>query len=206
MVTAVLLAAAGCGRSSSGPSATPVVAKPTPEASFDLIVATIKRRIEDTPSGFVAQQPGGHSRMMASNKVTSQLLPPAKEGEPYRAEVTVVSQSRYWLRRATEESEDSSGKSDERNEQRPSKGTLENPANIGVDALDSESIVSSGGESQSRRASPGQAESTVTRRDDEEKRTFELEYKGGRWILLTKPTDTERAIALAFEEALGTQI
>ena len=186
-----------------------MAAKPAPEQSFDLIMATFKRRIEDAPSGFVTPQVGGHSRMIASNKVTSKVLPPAKDGEPYRAEVTVASRSRYSLQRSIDESEDTSQKKDERKEQRSNADSLENPGNIGsgVDILDPGLVSPSGGEGQDRRGGPDLAESVVSRRIDEEKRTFELEYQNGRWALITKTDpETERSIQSAFEEALATQI
>jgi hypothetical protein len=207
MVTAALLAA-GCGRSSSDGTGAPVAAKPAPEQSFDLIMATFKRRIEDAPSGFVAPQAGGHSRMIASNEVTSKVLPPAKDGEPYRAEVTVASRSRYSLQRSIDESEDTSKKKDERKEQRSNADSLENPGNVGkgVDILDP-GLVSPSGEGPNRRGALDPAESVVSRRVDEEKRTFELEYQNGRWALMTKTDpETERSIQSAFEEALATQI
>src|SRR5262245_3334264 len=91
VMTAILLAA-GCSSSTSGPSTAPVAAKPTPEQSFDMIMETFRRRIEGTPSGFVVDNAGGgRSRLMASNKVSSEVFPPEKEGDPYRAEVTVFS-------------------------------------------------------------------------------------------------------------------
>lgn len=208
-VAAVILLTAGCGESSSGPSAGTVAAKPTPEQSFEVIMATFKRRIEDTPSGFVTERDGGRSRLMASNKVSSQIFPPAKEGDPYRAEVTVVSETRYSLQRSVEEPDESTKKDDQRNNQRSGSGSLDDPGNTGrgVDILDPGLVVSSGGGSPSPHGSPGAADSVITRRNDEEKRSFELEYRDGRWKLLTAPDpETERAIELAFQESLGTQI
>ncbi len=208
-VAAVILLTAGCGKSSSGPAAGTVAAKPTPEQSFDVIMATFKRRIEDTPSGFVSQRDGGRSRLMATNKVTSQIIPPAKEGDPYRAQVIVVSETRYSLQRPVEEPDESSKKDDQRNNQRSGTGSLDEPGNTGrgVDILDPGLIASSGDGSSSPLGSPSAADGGPIRRNDEEKRTFELEYKDGRWRLLTAPNpESERAIELAFEESLGTQI
>jgi hypothetical protein len=46
----------------------------------------------------------------------------------------------------------------------------------------------------------------VTRRVDETERVFDLEYRNGKWVLLTKPDpNTERAVQSAFDEALATQ-
>jgi hypothetical protein len=207
-VTAMLFVA-GCGKSSSDSPATLAATKPKPEQSFELIMETIKRRIEDAPSGFVTERDGGRSRMMASNKVTSQVFPPTQQGETYRAEVTVVSESRYSLQRLVEEPEESTKQDDGRNDQRSGANPLDNPGNIGagLDILDPELVASSGGEGSARQGPNVKVESEFSRRNEKEERTFKLEYKGGRWMLLTQPDpETERAIALAFEEALGSQI
>src|SRR5262245_14687199 len=122
---AALLVAEGCYKSPSGPSPAPVASKPTPEQSFEQIVETVKRRIQDTPSGFVMKQPdGASSRLMASNTVTSEIFPPTKEGEPYRGEVTIASESRYSLQRSGESSDESSKKRDsERSDQKSGSDT-----------------------------------------------------------------------------------
>src|SRR5262245_5940709 len=109
-LTAIVLVA-GCSRSTSNPSTSTATAKPTPEASFDVIMETFRRRIEGTPSGFVVDNAGGgRSRLMASNKVGSEVFPPAKEGDPYTAEVTVVSEARFSLQRKVEETDESTKK------------------------------------------------------------------------------------------------
>ncbi|MEX0641482.1 MAG: hypothetical protein WD468_02210 [Pirellulales bacterium] len=208
-VLATLLAT-GCGKSASERSAELAAAKPAAEQSFELIMETFKRRIEGTPSGFISKQQGARSRLTASNQVTSQVIPPAQEGEPYRAEVTVVSETRYSLQRPTEETDDSTKKDDDdRNNKRSGPGIVDNPADIntGLNILDPGLIGSTGDEGQTQQASPSKSEPEFSRRNDKEERTFKLEYKNGRWALMTKPDPkTERAIELAFEESLSTQI
>jgi hypothetical protein len=202
------LLTAGCSRSPGGGAASPVVEKPKPEESFDLIVDTVKRRIQDTPSGFVVKQSdGGSSRLMASNTVTSEIFPPAKEGDPYRGEITIASESRYSLQRPTEEPDESNKKRDaERKDHKSGSDSLNNPggAGSGVDILEPGLVASPGNGNQGTRVS---ADSGPIRAKDSVKKVFKLEYKDGRWKLLTPPDPQfERAIELAFQEALESQI
>ena len=91
---------AGVNRSAPGYTAKPG-AKPGPEESFELILETFRRGVEGVKIGFVAQREGGHSMMSGDNKVSHELIPPKKEGEPYKAIITVQSQSSYSLQRTT---------------------------------------------------------------------------------------------------------
>lgn len=198
---------AGCNRS-SGPAPGAVVAKPTPEESFNFIMETFRRRIEGPPSGFVADNAGGgRSRLSASNKVESEVFPPAKEGDPYRAEVTVYSAARFSLKRAVDESGEPAKKDESRSNQ-SGIPSLDNPVTggNGVGILDPELVSSRGNEPQARQTGPTAGESVVTRREEEEKRVFKLEYVDGRWRLLTQPDPkTEKAIQSAFDEAIAAQ-
>jgi hypothetical protein len=206
-VAAVILFATGCGQSPSG-STTATVAPPTPEESFDIIMAEFKRHVEDTPSGFVTEKGGERSRLLASNKVSSEVIPPANEGDPYRAEVTVVSEARYSLQRKVEEPDESSNDNerDKKSNSDLSDGSTDN--GLDMNMLDSGLVKSPGtGSDQGARESKNAGESIITRREEKDKKTFELEYKDGRWQLLTTPDpDTERAIKFAFDKALATQI
>jgi hypothetical protein len=204
-VTAIPLVA-GCSGPAGGPASGPV-AKPTPEESFDVMMELFRRRIEGSPGSFVVEKHGGRSRLMASNTVTSEVFPPSKEGEPYRADVTVHSEARYSIQRTVEEPDGSAKKEEPRNDQRSGIPSLDNAGN-GVGILDPDLVTSHGGDQQQpRQTGPTAGESVVTRREDEEKRTFKLEYTNGRWVLLTKPDPkTERSIQEFFDEALATQI
>lgn len=202
LLSAVVLTA-GCDNAGK-PSTLVVPSKPAPEASFDVIMETLKRRIQDVPGGFMAPKAGGHSRLIASNTISSELVPPAKEGDPYRAIVTVVSSSRYSLQRAVGDTSDDSQESDEQGR----SNSLEDPSGLGagVEIVDPGLVAPSVGGGE-RRDSPATTETIVARRVDEEVKKYELEYNDGRWALLTKPDpDTERSIQSAFDEALATQI
>jgi hypothetical protein len=202
LLTAVVLTT-GCDNAGK-PTTRVVLPKPAPEASFDLIMETLKRRIQDVPGGFMAPKAGGHSRLIASNTISSELVPPAKEGDPYRAIVTVVSRSRYSLQQPIGDSGD---KPPENNEQGGSN-PLEDPSGLGVGVgIVDPGLVTPPVDGGDRRDLSAATETVVARRVDEEVKKYELEYKEGRWALLTKPNpETERSIQSAFDEALATQI
>lgn len=206
-VLIAILLAGGCDHSASTPSVADTAAKPAPEQSFDVIMETFKRRVQDTPSGFVIEKGGERSRLMASNVVTSEVFPPKAEGDPYRAEITIVSETRYSLQQSLDESDDSK-QDDAKGDQSSASGSADRSAGgKGVEILDPGLINSPGADSQGRRPPSTANDTVIARRDDKEVRVFKLEYKDGRWTLLTSPDpETERAISLAFQEALSTQI
>src|SRR6476620_12275844 len=93
---------AGCDRHlANGKSAT--VAKSSPEARFQNVLDSFRRKIEDQPVGFVVAEGGSRTTMMGTNKVTSELIRPEKADGHFKAIITVSSQSRYSLRRTETE-------------------------------------------------------------------------------------------------------
>ena len=108
LLSAALIVAASCTSCSDGKPSPAAVqnAKPTPEESFNTIVETFRRRIEDTPVGFVASNSTGRSSMIGTNKVSSELIRPTNEADPYKAVITVTSESRYRIRRTKKEASD----------------------------------------------------------------------------------------------------
>jgi hypothetical protein len=179
--------------------------KPSPEESFELIVATFERGVEDIPIGFVVRSEGGHSMMSGRNEVTHELVRPAKEGDSYRGVITVDSAWKYSVQQSTEDPRESEPNEDSGN----AGSSLDEPADAGsIEILDSDLIASSGSGNESRPAPTGVAEKKVVRRPDEEAvRNYELLYKNGRWELVTKlDPETEQSIENAFKKALRTQI
>jgi hypothetical protein len=202
LLTAISMTA-GCDNAGK-PSAPVVPPKPAPEASFDIIMDTLKRRIQDVPVGFVAPTSGGHSRLVASNTVDFELVPPTKEGVPYRAIVTVTSRSRFSLQRPI-----GGGDKQPKVEDQGRSNSLDDPSGLaaGVDIAEPglAAAPSGGGERRDRPEATGT--DVVRYVDPEVVKKYDLEYKGGRWALLTKPDpETERSIQSAFDEALATQI
>jgi hypothetical protein len=176
-----------------------------PEESFKLIVETFRRGIEDIPIGFIMRQESGQSMMVGKNEVSHELIRPTKEGETYRAVITVSSQSRYSIQRTREEPEP-----DDENEEQPATTELtgESEDAAGQEIFDSE-LVGGGSapRNEPRRTSPGATEQFVDRRADQGERDYDLVYEGGRWKLITELDDeTEQAIRDAFKRALDTQL
>jgi hypothetical protein len=196
----------GCQGQSGGTDANAAraLAEPGPEESFELIVETFRRGIEDVPIGFVLHNSEGHSMMTGRNEVSHELIRPTKDGEPYRAVITVGSQSRYSIQRSTSDEEES----DEADEQ-PSDPLAEEGEESDLQLFDRE-LVGPGSAKQDRQPPPStkeNAEKTVTRQADKQERKYELVYENGKWTLVTKlDPETEQSIQNAFKRALEMQI
>jgi hypothetical protein len=203
---AVAAGVVGCQGQSGGTDANAAraLAKPGPEESFELIVETFRRGIEDVPIGFVLHNSEGHSMMTGRNEVSHELIRPTKDGEPYRAVITVGSQSRYSIQRSTSDEEES----DEADEQQ-SDPLAEEGEESDLEFFDRE-LVGPGSAKQDRRSPPStneNPEKTVTRQADKQERKYELVYEKGKWTLVTKlDPETEQSIQNAFKRALEMQI
>jgi hypothetical protein len=197
---------AGCGnKSTSNASASDgkTIQKPGPEESFKLIVETFRRGIEDIPIGFVIRQESGQSMMVGKNEVSHKLIRPAKEGDPYRAIITVTSQSRYSIQRTREEP----APEDVEEPSVASDLTDESDEENGQEIFDSELVGGTNSKNETRRKSPGETEQFVARRPDEGQRDYALVYENGEWRLITETDpETEQAIRDAFNRALKTQV
>ncbi|MEX0612827.1 MAG: hypothetical protein WD738_16060 [Pirellulales bacterium] len=182
-------------------------AKPSPEESFALIVETFRRGVEEVPIGFVLHDSEGHSMMTGRNEVSHELIPPAKEGDLYKAVITVGSQSRYSIQRLASETDE---KDDDQAGDQTTDSFGESDDKSGLEVYDQDLISDSGGKNQDRRATPSPAEKTektVTRQADRQERKYELVYQNGRWSLITTlDPETEQSIQNAFKRALETQI
>lgn len=201
LLLGALLAVASCSGCKREVRTTPVpkarYANPTPEQSFETIFDTFRRRIEDTPVGFVVSDSTSRTSMIGSNKVSSELIPPAKEGDPYKAVVTVVSESRYSIMRTKED--DSTAEANAANRKSDPLGENKNEAGEPIEpSLPPRAEVGTGRIVTDVIKPPAQ--------DKQDIRKYELEYKNGRWELMTKlDTKTEQSIQNAFKNALDTQ-
>jgi hypothetical protein len=204
---ALLGGLAGCGNGSTSNAsggAGKVMSKPGPEESFKLIVETFRRGIEDIPIGFVIRQEGGQSMMVGKNEVSHELIRPTKEGEPYRAIVTVTSESRYSIQRSREETPPEDAR-----EELPVASDLtdDSAEEDGQEIFDTELVGAADSRNEPRRTAPGATDQFVARRPDEGQRAYELVYENGRWSLVSKlDPETEQSIRDAFNRALKTQI
>jgi hypothetical protein len=207
LLGATLIVAASCmscGQGKTSPAASRHT-KPSPEEAFDTIVETFRRRIEDTPVGFVVSDSTGRSSMIGTNKVSSELIRPTNETDAYKAVITVTSESRYTIRRTKKET------FDEESREQDTDARNDNPlAEIGddkgVEALDP-ALVS---KPAPQDVPNGRITTDVIKPPTPEKpdvRNYELVYENGRWKLVTElSTKTEQSIQNAFRNALDTQI
>jgi hypothetical protein len=181
-------------------------ANPTPEEKFNFIVDTFRRGVENANIFFRVPREGGHSMLAGQNEVKHEFIKPTKEGDPYRGVITVVSQSHYSIQHSADRPEESARDEDARNQNSDSPLGDLNPSD-GIDILDSDLAARAGTAGPGSRPSALASESTISRRENQSDRKYELEYKDGRWTLLTElDPKTEQAIEYAFDYALKTQI
>jgi hypothetical protein len=194
-----VVALVGCDRDMAETTAAP--ATMTPEEKFELIVDTFRRAMETDASTVIATGGAGQQAAVSiSNTVKHQLTPPAKEGELYRGTITVESYSHYSIQR-TPSQQEAVGDDEAGNEtgSRTAGGVESN-----VEISDAELI--GGVSSRPRRVPSVLGKTGPLARPNEHIRTFELEYRNGRWELVSKlDPETEQAVQTAFRHALKTQ-
>jgi hypothetical protein len=208
LVAALLSVVAGTGcQKKPDPAAAKTAAASaqlTPEESFDNIVETFRRGIEDVPIGFDVQDSYGRRTMMTGKSVvTHTLLPPEKEGEPLKAEIKVVSDTHYSLQHSTE-------KPDAQNADADEESAGDGTATGGPDVqIFDPAVASAPGAAAERRGTPSKFDPnavTVARTQTNYERVYELVYEDGRWKLLTKlDPNKEESIRVAFDRALESQ-
>jgi hypothetical protein len=208
-IVATSLAVFGCRPGSksnaNGSTVKATAATPTPEESFRQVADTFRRAVDTdasgTQTGFVYRDEGGHSSLAIHNEVKDHLIPPSKEGEPYRGIITVSSQFSYSVR-ISPPSDSSDAKSDSKG-QANQRGSNESQQDSGVDVLDPDLVAAA---TKSDNPSPVKSDELIARRSDEEVRTYELAYENSRWVLKTKlDPKTEQSIQYAFDHALEVQ-
>jgi hypothetical protein len=199
------LALSGCQQQPSAGAAGDALAKTAPEERFDHIIEIFRRGMETGPAGLpaggVSRQEGSYTSVAINNEVSHKLFPPAKEGDSYRATVTILSRTRYSMQRLPADAEKDAKRDDANTKDDASGG---NATDAGVEILDSDLISAPGG--AGRRSTPAPGEAGFLRRTDEETRKYELVYKDDRWTLITEIDETkEPAVAGAFKRALSSQ-
>jgi hypothetical protein len=162
--------------------------------------------MEDTPIGFVVNNPSGRSTMTGSNKVSYKLIPPTNDSEPYKAIITVDSHSRYYVDRTPEAT-------DEKDREKEADSTTDKALADSGDEKDPQAFDTSlsgerGNEStKSQRSGFRASDGPLPAQPHKLKRDYELVYENGRWTLVTKlNADTEQSVQFAFNNALDTQI
>lgn len=192
------LASLSCNRGDSNPSqaAGTKSAKPAPEESLDLIMATFRRRMEETPIGFVVADGNGRSTLIGTNKVSCEVLRPANPSDPYKAVVTVVSRSTYSIKRTKDNPQEEGGPK-----------SKDDASVVGGEEFVS---TNAGGQAPAEPVAGGESakssDDVVARRPDEEVRKYELLHRNGKWVLTTELNkETEQSIQNAFNSALAVQ-
>jgi hypothetical protein len=181
-------------------------ANPGPEESFELILETFRRGIEGVKVGFVARREGGHSMMSGDNKVSHKLIPPTKEGDPYKAIITVESKSSYSLQRTTPAETD---RENNKPGNQDSQSGIAGDDPVGIDILDSDLVGKPADAASSTRPSQPVADTTTVARRPQSPvtKSYELQYENGRWALMSElDPETEQGIKNAFDHAFKTQI
>jgi hypothetical protein len=195
-IIAAWLVAPGCQKKAAVPAtASTAVKQATPEESFALIIETFRRGVEDVPIGFMVHDESGRQTLMTGrNEVSHELIKPAKEGDPYKAIITVKSQSHYSLQQS-QPSTPSASTSQPANDQSADDGS-------GVEVIDP-SVVTTPNANQPKfdpKAKP------VAQQQESHEQKYELVYENGRWKLITKlDPKIEGAIQLAFDRAIDSQ-
>lgn len=196
-----LMISAGCDKEQA-PVAVPVSTPTSPAESFEELVTALKEGLElpgGQASGFYSATSGTSSRFQVHNTVSSELIPPAQSGDPYRGVITVTTQSVYSLRKSAEEEQDK----DEDNAANRGSSLLDESAESGTGF----SSFDQGLVTESPDNKVGRTDiDTVQRRADKVDRKFELVYKNDRWELVTAiDKETDASIENAFARALRLQ-
>jgi hypothetical protein len=198
-----VVSSTSCNDHSAGSKQAAANTKPGPEESFETIMEVFRRRMEETPIGFVVSDASSRSTLTGMNKVSHELIKPANPGEPYKAVVTVTSQSRYWVARTKE--------SDEADREREAKEAAAKEDNLAAESGDENAksfdpSVSGAGDISRSRAGSLTGDRTAIPSSDKDERKYELDYENGRWKLVTAlDPDTEQSVQNAFRNALDTQ-
>jgi len=195
------LSGTSCNPQSNKPAT--VNTKPSPEESFATIMEVFRRRMEETPIGFVVSDASSRSTLTGMNKVSDELIKPASAGEPFKAVVTVSSQSRYWVARTKEEEESDREKEKEAAAKNDGLGTESGDEN----SKPFDPAVTGPKDSSRSRSSSIPGVPTAIPSSDQDERKYELVYENEKWKLVTELNpETEQSVQNAFKNALDTQL
>jgi hypothetical protein len=189
-----LIVVSACNR--PAPPAAPT--RPSPEDSFQFIVATIRRSIETSSSGLsggVAHGDGGYTALSINNKVLDTYIAPAAEGQSPRGKITIDSESEVTIQpgsRSGDRRDDSRGIGDS------GIGAADNRADASV-FTKSDRTSAQRGDRPSLIEAPLPSTNKVST-------TYELAYRNGRWELESEIDQSmEPATYEVFQHALRMQ-
>lgn len=196
-----MVAAAACLSAGCEPKTTTAPEPPrprTPEERFAAIVETLKHGLEtqSISAQSVARDgaPGAGDPVAAARiKVEHELFPPEKDGDPYRATVTFVSDSRVTMVLPPPSTEDKP----------PGKRTGEQTLpEVEIDGLDLEQLQVPSQQALAERM----GNSPIKELESKDERKFELVLRDGRWAMVNEPDpDDEPYYDLVLRRAIKTQ-
>lgn len=200
---ACLLAVAACGcAGEAAPTADAPAAPPTAEERFERIVRTLEDRLEDgslnaaSAAADAAAAPGSPVTD-ATVRVSHEVFPRSSEGAPQRAKVCITTKAKVLVALPSETEEE---KEEAKKEELEERERLEKELD-GIADLDSLKIPKSDGLAGRLGSS-----SVHEINQGDVQRCFELEYREGKWELLTElDRENEPFNALAIEYALRKQ-
>lgn len=194
----------GCNESS--PAVHTAARQATPEDGFEAIVALVRDGIELPASdvgSLIAQRSGSSSRFQVHNAVASKLIPPAAAGDPYRGKITISSQSVYSLRRTADDDEDTKDRDKSESSNSGWSQLDGDDSDSGFQSFDRNLVSDDDAQEEGTKGSDIQS---VQRRADKVDRVYDLEYRNGRWELITQlDPKTEASVKNAFDRALRLQ-
>lgn len=197
-----LVAVAGCEPEPTQSTAVePPPRERTPEDRFEAIVETLKHGLENqsisSQSLAVDGAPGPGDPVAAARiQVEHELLPPEEEGEPYRARVTFVSDSKVTVvLPKPQKGDDEATKKKNQEEQSVADLDIE-----GLD-LDQLKVPTQDAVAEKMGTSP-----IHELQSEDEERTFEMILRDGRWALVNEPDPaTEPYYDLVLKRAIRNQ-
>lgn len=172
--------------------------KRTPEERFESIVETLKYGLENqslsAQSVAVDGAPGlGDPVAAARIRVEHELIRPTNEGDPFRAKVTFVSESKVTVVIAPPSAQD---KADAKKDDGSALADVE------IDGLDIDALKTPSQNTIAEKL----GSSPIKELESQDKRVFELEFKEGRWVLLDQPDpDVEPYYDLVLRRAIRDQ-
>jgi hypothetical protein len=200
LLASLVIASLGCDHSAERNSAAMAAAQ-GPEPSFQRILNSFRRKIEDQPVNLVVSEGGNRTTMVGSNTVSYQLIPPPTPNDRYKATITVTTKSQYSLRHTKTDENDQPN-------QKPHKNPLDREEDKGIALPSSTNITPKPADDQNANndSKSKDPQETVTRRPNEQTKKYELVYENKKWLLLTAiDQKTEKSIQFAFDEALSVQ-
>lgn len=202
----LLLVAPGCDRSAA-PTANVAVAEPGPEEKFDNVLQLVREGVGDSTvaAGSAAPLVPGGPQPQWTTRVEHKLIPPAVEGSPFRAVVTIRTTGSIMVRVPDPEPIEVEERGRGAGVDPSADPLLADPLSVDLAAPGADPL---GPITRKRPKPKSPLRSPIQMVDSESEREFELRYVDNRWELVTELSPTDRDDELyyrTFERALRLQ-